>query len=149
MADIIKKYFSDVGAAEDYAKVNIFYPPVDLEIIKEVQDALSIKFPEDYIDFLLATNGYEGKLGQSYTVFMQVEKIAEYTQNYGGEFFHWIIFIGTDGGNEMYVIDKRNEKLQFGVLPYISDENDFIALGETFEEFVSHLYNNDFWSVRD
>jgi hypothetical protein len=57
--------------------------------------------------------------------------------------------IGSDGGNEMYVLDKRREKLQFGILPYVGGEDDFIPLGETFEEFVRHLYYNDFWQIKD
>ena len=47
----------------------------------------------------------------------------------------------------MYVIDKRSEKLQFGLLPCIGDDNDFILLGDTFEEFIKHLYYNDFWGA--
>jgi len=49
----------------------------------------------------------------------------------------------------MFVIDQRKDKIQFGTLPYIGDESDFIALGNTFEEFVKHLYDNDFWEIED
>jgi hypothetical protein len=149
MDSLINKYFSDNSILEDYTVTNMFHPPADLETIKEVETALSIKFPSDYVTFLLTSNGYGGKIGQSYSTFIPAEKIVEYTTSYGGEFFPWIVFIGTDGGNEMYVLDKRNNKLKFGILPYIGDENDFILLGETFEEFVRHLYHNDFWGSRD
>jgi hypothetical protein len=149
MDDIIKKYFSDVPTEGDYAQKNIFYPPTDPEKISRTQAALSIKFPSDYISFLLTTNGFEGKLGQSYSILIQIERIEEYTKGYCGEFFPWAVYIGGDGGNEMYIIDKRKEKLQFGLLPFISEENDFIPLGETFEEFIRHLYYNDFWQITD
>ena len=146
MTDIIIKYFND---PEDYSRENKFLPPAAPGSIRQAEEDLSIKFPQDYIDFLLFTNGYEGKLGQSYSRFIQVEKIKEYTEDYGREFLPWIVFIGTDGGNEMYIIDKRSDKLKFGILPYIGDENDFILLGDTFEEFVRHLYYNDFWGNKN
>ena len=145
MTNIIKRYFSNPSSSEDYGGTSKFYPAADLNKIKQLEKALSIKFPEDYTAFLLSTNGYDGKIGQSYSIFIQVEKIEKYTKDYGGEFFPWIVFIGTDGGNEMYVIDTRDEKIAFGILPYIGDENDFISLGSTFEKFVGHLYHNDFW----
>ena len=49
----------------------------------------------------------------------------------------------------MYVIDKRTNPLQFGLLPFISSDEDFIPLGDTFEEFIKHLYDNDFWTTTD
>ena len=145
MTDIIQKYFSDPIKPGDYTKSNKLNTGADIDKITQVEKALSIKFPEDYIEFLCFTNGYEGKVGESFSIFIEVEKIEKYTQDYGGEFFPWIIFIGTDGGNEMYVIDRRNEKIAFGILPYIGDENDFIYLGDSFETFVEHLYRNKFW----
>ncbi|MDB5276122.1 MAG: hypothetical protein JWR61_1077 [Ferruginibacter sp.] len=145
MTDIIKKYFSDPSSSEDYGGISKFFPAADLDNIKQVEKLLAIKFPEDYIAFLRRTNGYNGKVGQSYSIFLQVEQIERYTKEYGGEIFPWIVFIGTDGGNEMYVIDTRDDKMNFGILPYIGDKNDFISLGSTFEIFVDHLYHNDFW----
>ena len=144
MSKLIKKYFSDKPTAHDYNNENLFYPPTNLEIIKKIEENFSIILPEDYADFLLSSNGYDGKLGETYAIFIQIEKIIEYTTMYGGDFFPWIIYIGCDGGNEMFIIDKRNKKIQFGILPFIGDENDFIPLGESFEEFVDHLYFNDF-----
>ena len=145
MGDLILKYFSDLPTQNDFVERNDFSPPAELDKILDLEKVLGIKLPNDYIDFLLITNGYSGKLGQSNVHFIGIEKIEEYTLAYGGEFFPWIVFIGTDGGNEMYVIDKRNEKLQFGLLPYIGEDKDFMLLGDTFEEFIKHLYYNDFW----
>ncbi len=83
MTGIIKKYFNDPRKSEDHARENNFFPPADVSSIREAEKDLSIKFPQDYIDFLLFTNGYDGKLGQSYSVFIQVEKIKKFTEDYG------------------------------------------------------------------
>ena len=146
--DLLKKYFSDHPTPQDYVEVNRLYPPAQIETIKEVEKNLAIKLPHDYIDFLLLTNGFGGKLGESYSVFTKIEEIEKYTLDYCGDFYPWAIYIGGDGGNEMYVIDKRPTKFNFGLLPYIGEENDFINLGYTFEGFVRHLYYNDFWNIK-
>lgn len=145
MNEIIRNYFLDPLPEGHYAQTKIFYPPAAPEDISNVEKALSVIFPADYLAFLQHTNGYDGNVGQSYARFIPVDQIEEYTSNYGKDIFPWIVCIGTDGGNEMYVIDKRSEPLQFGLLPFIGDEKDFIALGHTFESFVKHLYNKDFW----
>ena len=143
---LINKYFSDKPTANNYAQSNIFFPPAEISMIELVEKNLGIKLPQDYVDFLLTTNGFDGMIGESYVVFEQIKKVEEYTSNYCGEFFPWAIYIGTDGGNEMYVIDKRGPNYNFGLLPYISDDKDFINLGDTFEGFVRRLYDNDFWT---
>ena len=143
MREIIQKYFSDPPS--DYADKNVFNRPTDTKTIIKVETDLNINFPEDYKNFLLITNGYDGTLGQSYVRFIKVEEISKFTDMYGGDFFPWVIYLGNDGGNEMLVLDKRGPELQFGVMPFIGEDKDFISLGKTFEEFVGHLYNNDYW----
>lgn len=149
MKEIIQKYFSDPPSDSNYADKNVFNPPADIKNIAEVQKQLNVKFPQDYIDFLLLTNGYEGMVGESYVQFTEIEKIIEYTEGYGGEFFPWIIHIGSDGGGEMFVLDKRENPLKYGITPYIGSDEDFISLGDTFEEFIRHLYYSDFWKSKN
>ena len=148
MKEIIQKYFSDTTSDSTYAQKNVFNSPSDIKTIAETQKRLNIKFPQDYIDFLLITNGYDGRLGESYVQFIKVEDIGKYTEMYCGEFFPWTIYIGADGGSEMFVLDKRGHQLQFGVMPFIGDDQDFIPLGKTFEAFARHLYLNDYWDIK-
>jgi hypothetical protein len=145
MKDIIEKYFSDRHKSGDFTESNIYFPPAKISDIDLAEKKLGIKLPQDYVDFLLVTNGFDGMIGESYVVFEKLEKVVEYTTTYCGNYFPWAIYIGTDAGNEMFVIDKRGDNFTFGILPYISEESDFIKIGDTFEEFVMHLYNNDFW----
>lgn len=145
MKEIIQKYFSDAQSEMMYTETHTFNLPTELEVIEKVEKELNIKFPQDYKDFLLIANGYEGVLGQSYVQLIKVEEVVKYTEMYGGEFFPWAIYLGADGGNEMFVLDKREDQLRFGVMPFIGDDQDFIPLGNTFEEFAKRLYYNDYW----
>lgn len=144
MTEIFKTYFGDLLSSNDDNEGSQFSLPTSVDTIRQVERILGLSLPQDYVDFLLITNGYHGAIGQSHCRFFPIEQVVKYTKDYGGEYFPWIVVIGTDGGNEMYVIDKR-KKPTFGILPYIGDESDFIVLGDTFEEFIRHLYHNDFW----
>ena len=137
MTDFITKYFHDTADT-----VNEFNTPATDEQISQVENQLQIVLPGDYKEFLKQTNGFAGVANNFVVDFDPVEKIYQSTQDTCAEFFPWGIYIGTNGGGEMFVIDKRQIPYQFGLLPNIADENDFIPLGDTFEKFIQRLYND-------
>ena len=136
--EVILKYFNHLNE-------NDFSDPAPLKQISVVEHQIGIIFPDDYKEFLIFTNGlsqkslYETEFTFSY--FISVEEITKHTKRNCGEYFPWAIFIGSDGGNEMYVIDKRQNPIQFGLLPFIGTDEDFIPLGNTFEQFISRIFN--------
>lgn len=113
--------------------------PSTQQQILELEAKLNIILPQSYKDFLLITNGFEGTIGNSYAAFETVQNIYQSTLANCAEFFPWAIFIGSDGGGEMYIIDKRTSPVQFGLLPFIGDDEDFIPLGSTFEILLKRL----------
>jgi cell wall assembly regulator SMI1 len=137
MSDQIKKYFQGTSNTKD-----IYNDPATDEQISAVESKLNIKFPEDYKDFLKYTNGFEGDVGAFVAILDPVEEIYQSTQQTCAEFFSGMIYIGTNGGGEMFVIDTRAIPFQFGLLPNISSIHDFIPLGDTFEKFIIRLYDD-------
>ena len=137
MTNIISKYCPDT---DDYR--NEFNSPAKDEDIGELEKQLGISLPNDYKDFLKFTNGMDGQINEFIVNFNSVDKIYQSTLDTCVKFFPWAIYIGTNGNLEMFVIDKRQKPYQFGLLPYIGDDNDFIPLGDTFEKFIERLYNN-------
>lgn len=138
MTDFIKKYFPETDAIGNKNELN---SPATNEEIARLENQLEIEFPNDYKEFLKFTNGYAGLLNEFVVRFDPVDQIYQSTQDTCAEFFPWAIYIGTNGNLEMFVIDKRQTPYQFGLLPYIADDNDFIPLGGTFEKFIERLYN--------
>jgi cell wall assembly regulator SMI1 len=134
MTDFIRQYFFDQENAD-----SIFNSHATEEQISELESVLGLQLPEDYKDFLRTMNGFEGEVGETLVIFEPVEHIEKATQNNCAEFFSWAIFIGSNGNLEMFVIDKRSSQVQFGLLPYIADDNDFIPLGTSFEHFLKRL----------
>lgn len=133
MSDLVNKYFQSEGNYK-----NEFYLPASEETIIEIEGKLDLIFPLDYRKFLLTTNGFEGFVGKSCARFERVEGIIEMIEGY--ELPSWVVSIGSDGGAEMYIIDRKEEEYKFGMLPFIFDDNDFIPLGTTFEQFIKRLF---------
>jgi len=137
MSDLIKKYFHDTAN-----NTNGFNLPATDQQILDLENQLSTILPSDYKDFLKFTNGFVGTVNEFSVEFDPVETIYQNTQSSCADFFPWAICIGTNGGGEMFVIDKRQTPYQFGLLPNIADENDFLPLGDTFEKFIQRLYDD-------
>jgi len=136
--DLITTYFKTTAAF-----TNHFYPAASAAEIADAEELLGISLPEDYRNFLLVSNGFEGFVNESYLRLIPVGFLYENSQDYCSEFFPWAIYLGTNGGGEMAVLDTRDQPFQFGLLPYLGVDDDFIALGETFESFVKSIYNDE------
>lgn len=137
MASFIERYFPD---RNDFA--NCYHPPASNEQIELLESQLGFSLPSDYKDFLFSTNGFEGWIGPSYAIFASTEEVLSTTQDFSRQFFPWAIFLGSDGGGEMYVLDTRFIPMRFGMLGFIADDNDFKPLGNCFDQFIKRLYDD-------
>lgn len=115
-------------------------PVSDIDI-KKVEEQLTGKFPQEYYDFLLISNGGEGSIGQSYLVLWRVEDIIELNEAYAvEEFAPGLLIIGSDGGDTAYCIDTRSEKKPFVQVPFIGmDLSEVKGCGIDFEGFLRFL----------
>lgn len=120
---------------------NGFNPPATEYQIQIIERQLGIALPVDYRLFFKFTNGFEGFINDFYVILSPIEKIPQETLDNLGDEFPWAFFIGSNGNLEMFVIDTRTNPFQFGLLPFIGSEDDFIPLGNTFEIFISKLYS--------
>ena len=130
-----------IGLFQWQLRKNEFNPPATDEQIAELESQLQIELPNDYKEFLKVTNGFAGTVNEFVVDFDPVDKSYQSTQDTCAEFFPWAVYIGTNGGGEVFVIDKRQTPYQFGLLPNIADDNDFLPLGDMFEKFIQRLYS--------
>lgn len=136
--DLIATYFTTKASF-----TNHFSPGASAEEIADAEALLGFKLPEDYRDFLLTSNGFEGFVNEFYLRLIPVGFLHENSQDYCSESFPWAIYLGTNGGGEMAILDTREQPFQFGLLPYLGVDEDFISLGETFESFIKCIYNDE------
>lgn len=118
-----------------------FNEPASEIAIKNVEEVLSINFPQEYYDFLLTSNGGEGVVGQSYLVLWKIEDLVELNDAYDiNEFAPGLLIIGSDGGNIAYCIDIRDINKSFVQVPFIGmDLSEVQGCSDGFKGFLSFL----------
>ncbi|SEJ25927.1 SMI1 / KNR4 family (SUKH-1) [Dyadobacter koreensis] len=115
--------------------------PASLQDIAQLEAELGIRLPSDFSTFLRNVNGFEGFIGNSYAIFAPLQAIYQMTLDYCAELYPWAVFIGSNGGLEMFIIDTRSSPYQFGLLPFIADDSDFVGFGQSLEQFLEMLAN--------
>lgn len=115
--------------------------PTSMQIFAEVESQLGIKFPQDYVDFMLLSNGCEGIIGDSYLRIWPIEDIIKMNQAYEvDEYVPGLIIFGTNGGGEAFAFDKRTESIKYIMVPFMFDFDDVIELGDSLINFFERLF---------
>ncbi|UYZ61205.1 SMI1/KNR4 family protein [Hymenobacter latericus] len=108
------------------------------EIEKTIVDIFKSP-PLDYLQFMAATNGGEGSVGENYLVIWPSEEIKDLNVDYSVEEFApgYQIF-GSDGGDTAYAFDKACDIVEF---PFIGMTMDYepTKIASSLEELLLHL----------
>ena len=128
-----KKYITELGLNK----------PASLNTIEEVEKSLGIKFPSDYVDFMLFTNGCEGSIGESYIVMWPIEEIVQNNEDFEvEEYVPGLILFGSNGSGEAFGFDMRTEKPSYIMVPFLLEAEAVISQGSTINAFFERLYTD-------
>lgn len=124
-----------------------FTSPTTKEVLEDIGRKLGITLPNQYIEFMLASNGAEGNIGtNSYLAIWSAEQIVQLNEEYAvNEFTPGLVYFGSDGGGMAYAFDKReNDPPVVVEFPFESIHiEDAKLCGKTFVEFLEYMYNHD------
>jgi SMI1 / KNR4 family (SUKH-1) len=99
---------------------------------------LGTRLPESYSAFLRGANGGEGPIGEeSYLILWPVDELPQHNRSYkpDREYAADLVFIGTDGGNEVFAFRRIDGT--FVSAPLIGMAPDEVQVrGATFQEFL-------------
>ncbi len=126
----------------DKAQLNL---PTTREILAEVESKLEIQFPDQYINFMLESNGAEGNVGNnSYLAIWTAEQLVILNEEYAvNEFTPGLVYFGSDGGGMAYAFDKRVGSMPIVEFPFESINIEDVKLcGNTFVDFLQCLFDN-------
>jgi hypothetical protein len=121
-----------------------FNPPAFNKGINDVELEMGINFPDQYKEFMLESNGAEGRIGEnSYLAIWSVEEIVPLNKDAKvEEFTPGLVFFASDGGGIAYAFDKRDENVPIVEIPDDSIHiEDAKLIGKTFNDFLQNLYN--------
>ncbi len=109
----------------------------------ELRDKLGANLPNDYISFLLETDGAEGAIGSSYLVLWSLDDLLLLNDAYKvKEYAPGLLLIGSNGGDMAYAIDIRDNLYRFIEIPFIGmsiSEINYCAID--FISFLEYLFN--------
>lgn len=101
----------------------------------------NVVLPKQYIEFMQKHNGGEGDIGETWFVLFPLEELQEINDAYEiEEFLPGHIIIGSNGGGELYGIDKDGNYFN---VPALIDEDDVRLLGTDIESLPEKV--NDLW----
>lgn len=109
--------------------------------LSQLECEVGIPLPADYKEFLLFTNGAEGKMGQSYLMIWPAEEVMRNNKGYAvEEFAPGLLLFGSSGGGMAYAFDTRAPELLVVEVPFIGMNLESIKrCGSNFTEFLEHL----------
>ena len=107
-------------------------------------ESLTRQFPilrDDYVEFLRTCNGAEGSIGENYIVLWSTSDVTDLNEAYAvSEFAPGLILIATDGGNEAYGLDLRDQEVPIVQIPLVGmDWSEAKVVGRDFTQFLQHL----------
>jgi hypothetical protein len=117
-------------------------PPSELAIIEKAEREIGFALPADYRNFLLEQNGGEGWIGRNYARLWRAEELAEINEGYGfSNLASAILAIGSNGGGEAYVFDRRTAEPSLVLIPFMDLDLDVaIPIATCFRAFLERIY---------
>lgn len=116
----------------------LFNPPASAGDILDAEKALHVSFPEDYRQLLAEASGGEGPVGsESFLRLWPVHELAQFNEDYklDVDYAPDLVFIGTDGGNEVYAYRPRDAS--YVSAPFIGMSPDEVQVrGPSFTDFL-------------
>src|SRR5919106_3881199 len=113
-----------------------------LAAIREREEQLGLRFPSDYVEFMLASNGGEGFVGESYVRIEPIEELMsdDLRASLPDERAGLVVF-GSNGALEAFAFDTRGPELRIVMFPWIGiDEEEVIEQGRTFTDFLERAH---------
>jgi SMI1/KNR4 family protein SUKH-1 len=93
------------------------------ETIAAAEREIGWQLPGDYRAFLARSNGGEGFLGEHYLVLWAVEELAPFNRDFQvQDYAPGLVLFGSDGGNELFGFDTRNDASPIVQVPMIGME---------------------------
>ncbi|HEV3146394.1 MAG TPA: SMI1/KNR4 family protein [Gemmataceae bacterium] len=116
-------------------------PGASLDVLNEVLSRLNVTPPQDYVEFMLESNGAEGPMGKDgYLMLFPAEQLEPCNKPYGlGPNGPGLVIFGSDGSTT-YAFDIRDGHTGIVEVDSVSmDRGPIRLLGQSFQEFLETL----------
>jgi hypothetical protein len=112
-------------------------PGASREVIGERERSLGFKFPTDYVDFMVVTNG---AIGGKEEIGIEIDPIEEMAPDDKPlPYLNGIFRLGGDGAEEIFAFDARSDRVRIVMVRDSISEEDILWQGDSFTEFVRNV----------
>ena len=116
-------------------------PGASIEMIRDRERELGVRFPPDYVELMLLTNGLEGFIEDR--AYIRVHPIEEMMddrlQRDAAEYWPGLIIFGDDGAREGFAFDTRAEEMPIVMFSWVGGPEDAVVQGRTIAEFLTRV----------
>jgi hypothetical protein len=112
-------------------------PGASIQAIREREASLGFRFPADYVDFMLASNGGMGDKDEIEIEIDAIEEMAPDDQPLAG--LPGVFSFGSDGSEETFAFDTRSGSVKIVMVRDSVSAEDVLWQGDTFAEFVRNV----------
>lgn len=120
-------------------------PGANEKALNELQRAVRIELPADYVAFLRWSNGMHGDIGRNYVDISSAEEITSDPYPFE-EFVPGLLFIAGDGGAALFGFDTRVHPMPIVITHHDDlDLQNLVVAAVSFTAFLEFLTNED-WS---
>lgn len=107
--------------------------------IDAAQRECGVELPDDYVTFMMHTNGGEGFIGSGgYVVLWSIEELGPLNKAYEvGLNARGLLLFGSDGGGEAYAFDGRSGDMLVVRVPFVPMERQHVqSIARRFLDFL-------------
>lgn len=111
--------------------------------IERFQTDSGVKLPEDYVGFLLHSNGADGPVGETgYVSMWAIDELSELNGGYRvAEYAPGLLLFGSDGGDEAFAFDLRDSAMPIVEVPFVGMSLDEATpLAATFTAMLTSVW---------
>jgi hypothetical protein len=113
------------------------YPGASPAVIRERERTLGIRFPPDYVEFMLSSNGGSGDMAQMAIEIDPIEKMAP--DDGPLPEMPGLFRFGGDGAEETFAFDTRGDRVVIVMVRDSVSDDDILWQGDTFTEFLQNV----------
>jgi cell wall assembly regulator SMI1 len=117
-------------------------PPADLQAIASCEKSIGKRVPADYREFLAASNGGEGFIGDNFLLLWRMDELVELNEAYAvaEALGDGVLLFGSNGGGEAYGFDCRSGPWTVIQVPFVPMELELVErVAQSFAEFLQSL----------
>lgn len=123
-------------------------PGANEQALSELQAAVQVELPADYLAFLRWTNGADGDIGKNYVQVWPAEEITSDPYPFE-EFVPGLLFIASDGGSGLFGFDTRMHPMPIVIIHRDDLDLDYLVVAApsftAFLEFLTTQSWSDYW----